>query len=714
MLWVKNDKFDENGSNMTWIFPQNPTHPALQLIRMLEGLGEAVLVADHEGAVLYAGHAAKRLFQLDGNDFSERRLSALLPHLDAISMDDWAGRNKLSSAGFEVMAATDSPTAVRRADGSELLVSLVVCRTEVDGRMLHIFLLRDVSDIRHIKEQMLDAQRLVRSILRNTSEGFVLMDSTCIVLDTNPALETMFGLTAMDLLESRFDRHLDDTARVLMAELMNKLEHGRAASTELIIHRSDGSQVIALFKGAPLFDASNEQVGVFGLITDITESRQSAQHIEDLAFFDQITGLANRAQLNDKLEQAILLSQRNHRKFALLFLDLDHFKNVNDTLNHLLGDQLLQQVGQRIQNVVRRSDVVARFGGDEFVVGLIEPRRIEDAALVAQKILDTVSEPIKIEAHTLCMTTSVGISVFPDDAKTVEQLIRNADLAMYQAKSGGRNSFSYYTSALNDHVCHMRELEQELRLALQREEFILYYQAKVDCATCRITGAEALIRWNSARFGLVSPADFIPLAEETGLIVSIGDWVLRHACGQIRQWQVEGLPVVPIAVNISGMQLCQAKFMGALEVLLRDCGFSPALLELEITESMLMEDVETTITQLQRLRDMGLALAIDDFGTGYSSFSYLTRLPVNTLKIDRSFVIDLPAQENAGAVVTAVIGMAKNLSLHTVAEGVETVEQATYLKQQGCDQLQGYLFSKPLPTDDFARLLRAGAAFAVS
>jgi len=499
-----------------------------------------------------------------------------------------------------------------------------------------------------------------------------------------------------------------------MAELMDKLEHGRAASTELVIHRGDGSQVIALFKGAPLFDASNERVGVFGLITDITKSRESALHIEDLAFFDQITGLANRAQLNDRLEQAILLSQRNHHKFALLFLDLDHFKNVNDTLNHLVGDQLLQQVGQRIQSVVRRSDVVARFGGDEFVIGLVESRRIEDAALVAQKILDTVSEPIEIEGHTLNMTTSVGISVFPDDAETVEELIRNADLAMYQAKANGRNRYSYYTSELNDHVCHMRELEQQLRLALQREEFILYYQAKVDSTTCRITGAEALIRWNSSRFGLVSPAEFIPLAEETGLIVSIGDWVLRHACGQIKRWQAEGLAVVPIAVNISGMQLRHAGFMGDLDALLRESELHPSLLELEITESMLMEDVEATITQLQRLREMGLALAIDDFGTGYSSFSYLTRLPVNTLKIDRSFVIDLPAQENAGAVVTAVIGMAKNLSLHTVAEGVETAEQATYLKRQGCDQLQGYLFSKPLPTDDFTQLLRAGAAFAVN
>jgi len=285
---------------------------------------------------------------------------------------------------------------------------------------------------------------------------------------------------------------------------------------------------------------------------------------------------------------------------------------------------------------------------------------------------------------------------------------------MYQAKANGRNRYSYYTSELNDHVCHMRELEQQLRLALQREEFILYYQAKVDSTTCRITGAEALIRWNSSRFGLVSPAEFIPLAEETGLIVSIGDWVLRHACGQIKRWQAEGLAVVPIAVNISGMQLRHAGFMGDLDALLRESELHPSLLELEITESMLMEDVEATITQLQRLREMGLALAIDDFGTGYSSFSYLTRLPVNTLKIDRSFVIDLPAQENAGAVVTAVIGMAKNLSLHTVAEGVETAEQATYLKRQGCDQLQGYLFSKPLPTDDFTQLLRAGAAFAVN
>ncbi|TSA51015.1 MAG: bifunctional diguanylate cyclase/phosphodiesterase [Nitrosomonadales bacterium] len=698
---------------MTWKFPRNPTHPALQLARMLEDMGEAVLVANREGLVIYAGRAAKQLFGVSIDDSSERPLSAWLPQVDDLDMDIGAGDAASSSGKFEVMAAMDNPVRARRFDGSEFLASLAACRTEIDGEMLQIFLVRDLSDIRRVQEQMIDAQRLVRSILHNTSEGFVLIDPSGIVLDTNPALVAMFGLTEFDLMESRFERHLDETARELMTDLLGKLEHGRAASAEFIIHRRDGTQVFALFKGAPLFDAHNERVGVFGLITDITESRESARHIEDLAFFDQVTGLANRAQLEDKLNQAIQLARRNQRKFAVIFLDLDHFKHVNDSLTHLIGDQVLQTVAQRIQSVVRESDVVARFGGDEFVIGLIEPRKIEDAAVVAQKLLEAVAEPVEIGEHTLHLTTSIGISVFPDDADTVDLLIRAADLAMYQAKASGRNRFGYYTAELNDRVRHVRELERHMRLALQREEFVLHYQAKVDTNSGCIVGAEALIRWHSAELGFVSPADFIPLAEETGLMLPIGTWVLRHACEQISRWQTEGLAVVPIAVNISGVQLRHADFMANLKAQLLTSSLSSSLVELEITESMLMDDAEAAMILLQNLRELGFRLSIDDFGTGYSSFSYLTRLPISTLKIDRSFVLDLPDQANAAAVASAIIGMAKNLALKTVAEGVETPEQAAYLKQQGCDQIQGYLFSKPLPADDFAVLLREAKVFNV-
>lgn len=695
---------------MTWTLPENPSHPALQLARLMEDMGEAILVADSSGRIIYAGMPARQVFEVWDDSLTEQPLLHWLPYLEDIATQDWMGQ---PSRGFEVLAPPESPVTGRHANGRDFLVSIAVCRTEIDGEVLQIYLVRDISSARRAQEQMIDAQRLVRSILHNTSEGFVLIDPSGIVLDINPALETMFGLSEFDLMESRFESHLDETARGLMADLMTKLEHGRAASIEFVLHRRDGKAVYVLFKGATLLDSHNERAGVFGLLTDITESKETARHIESLAFFDQVTGLANRVQLNDKLNQAIMLSRRHNRKFALLFLDLDHFKHVNDSLNHLIGDQVLQIVSERIMSVVRGSDVVARFGGDEFVIGLIEQNRIEDAALVAQKLLDVISEPIELDGNTLHVTTSIGISVFPDDAETVDLLIRDADLAMYQAKATGRHRYGYFTQELNDRVRYVRDLERHMRLALQRNEFTLNYQAKVDTTTWRVVGAEALLRWRSPDLGFVSPADFIPLAEETGLMLPLGGWVVQHACEQIKTWLEEKIPVVPIAVNISGVQLRHADFLPELKAQLAKTGLSSSLLELEITESMLMDDAEAAMRLLQHLRELGFALSIDDFGTGYSSFSYLTRLPLSTLKIDRSFVLNLPDQANAAAVASGIIGMAKNLTLKTVAEGVETPEQARYLKQQGCDQIQGYLFSKPLPAADFAALLLENKEFKV-
>jgi predicted signal transduction protein with EAL and GGDEF domain len=364
-------------------------------------------------------------------------------------------------------------------------------------------------------------------------------------------------------------------------------------------------------------------------------------------------------------------------------------------------------VAQRIRQVVRRSDVVSRFGGDEFVIGLVEPKRIEDVALVAEKLLESVAQPLAIEDKTVHITTSIGISVFPDDANSVDELIRNADLAMYQAKEEGRARYNYFTETLNERVRRQREMERQMRTALEQNEFMLYYQPKVD-GNGTIVGAEALIRWQSPVMGFVSPGDFIPLAEEAGLIVRIGEWVLREAARQIVRWKEQGLPQVPVAVNVSGKQLHHPDFRFVLQKCLAESDDIGRWLDLEITESMLMKDVELTIALLHDLREMGFELSVDDFGTGYSSFSYLTRFPLQTLKIDQSFVRDLPGKRSSAAIVNAIAGMARNLGLKTVAEGVETREQADYLTAIGCDQLQGYFFSRPVPADQFAQLLEAG------
>jgi diguanylate cyclase (GGDEF)-like protein/PAS domain S-box-containing protein len=680
-------------------------NPVYQLVALLEELGEAVAVTDRSAHLIHINLSAQRMLGILGEELAGASLAEWVEELAAapdieLALSEYAmiprGRNG------------ERTVTLRQRNGSTHRADFLVCRTELGDAAVFVCLFRDLSEINRAQEQMLDAQRLVRSILHNTSEGYVLIDASGMITDTNPAFEAMCGRNAMDLLDSRFDRLFDGPDRKTIEGLVVKLEKGRTASAEISFQGSEGEARLGLFKGAPLFDARNERVGVFGLITDITEAKERERKIEQLAYFDPLTELANRSLLRDKLEQATLFSQRSQRKFALLFLDLDRFKHVNDTYNHPLGDQVLQEVALRIRQVVRRSDVVSRFGGDEFVIGLVEPKRIEDVALVAEKLLEIVSRPVALDDKTVHITTSIGISVFPDDASTVDELIRNADLAMYQAKEEGRARYSYFTETLNDRVRRRREMERQMRQALENEEFVLHYQPKVDGDSGRIIGAEALIRWNSPAMGFVSPADFIPLAEETGMIVPIGEWVLKQASKQIREWKQLGLPLVPVAVNVSGMQLHHPEFKLQLEKMLAKSDMVPELLELEITESALMKDVELTIALLHDLRGMGFMLSVDDFGTGYSSFSYLTRFPINILKIDQSFVCDLPGKKSAITIVSAIANMAKSLGLKTVAEGVETREQAEFLTRLGCDQLQGYFYSRPVPADDFARLLEKG------
>ena len=680
-------------------------HPVYQLVALLEELGEAVLVTDRQARLLHLSLSAQRMLGVLGKDVRGSGLGDWIAQF--AEANDVA--QALESYAMIPGASRRELTVTLQPDGAQTMeAGFVVCRTEMDEETTYVCLLRDLAEIRRVETQMLDAQRLVRSVLQNTSEGYLLIDAAGMIMDVNPAFEAMCSRSAMDLLESHFSTLFDDRNRLAMEALLEKLERGRAASAEISFQRADGSQVLGLFKGALLFDAHNDRVGVFGLITDITEAKAKETQIQQLAFFDPLTELANRTMLRDKLEQAIVFSQRSKRKFALLFLDLDRFKHVNDTFTHLFGDQLLQQVAQRIRQVVRRSDVVARFGGDEFVVCLVEPRRIEDAALVAEKILQVVAEPYQIGGQTLHVTTSIGISVFPDDAASVDELTRNADLAMYQAKEEGRGRYSYFTEALNARVRQQREIERQMRLAVEREEFILHYQPKVDGASGRIVGAEALIRWRNPELGMVSPADFIPLAEEIGMIVAIGGWVLREVVRQILDWRSQGLAIVPVAVNVSGVQLHHADFLAQIGALVDQSDEVIKWLELEITESTLMRDVEFAISLLENLRTQGFMLSIDDFGTGYSSFSYLTRFPISTLKIDQSFVCDLPHSENAVTIVSAIAGMAQSLGLKTVAEGVETREQAEYLTGLGCDQLQGYYYSRPVPAADFAKLLLNG------
>jgi diguanylate cyclase (GGDEF)-like protein len=431
----------------------------------------------------------------------------------------------------------------------------------------------------------------------------------------------------------------------------------------------------------------------------------SEGRVSFLAQFDPLTGLPNRALLADRFSQMIVQAKRRGAPLGVLFVDLDDFKLVNDTLGHAGGDELLKETARRLEVAVRTGDTIARISGDEFAVIVGDLARAEDAALVAQKILDRLAEPYVLCGQETFVTASVGIAAYPGDGDTAETLLNAADAAMYRAKLSGRNAYHFFTSEITQRTRARANVAAELRRALDRDEFTLVYQPKIDLASGARCGAEALLRWRHPQRGIVSPAEFVPVLEENGLIVPVGEWVVRRACEDVKNWLAAGLKVLPVAVNLSARQFRQQYLDRRIRTLVRAAGVDPSLIELEITESQLMQDPDHAIRMMNSLRDEGIRMAIDDFGTGYSSLSYLTRLPVAALKIDRSFVADALSDAADAAIVRTIIDMAHTLDFTVVAEGVETDGQMAFLRQFGCEQGQGFLFAHPMPAADFAALI---------
>jgi diguanylate cyclase (GGDEF)-like protein len=428
-----------------------------------------------------------------------------------------------------------------------------------------------------------------------------------------------------------------------------------------------------------------------------------------MAYHDPLTNLPNRHLLKDRLQQTLAAARQYNRIVAILFLDLDNFKRINDTLGHDLGDKLLQNVADRLQGYIRNSDsiarleaekeetTVARLGGDEFTIVLTEIKHINDAAKVAQRILALFNRPFEIDSHELFITTSIGISVYPDDGDTVDTLLKHADTATYHVKNQGRNNYQFYRESMNITTVERLDLENKLRKAIDRREFVLHYQPQLDTKTKKITAVEALVRWLHPDKGMMLPMAFIPAAEETGLIIPIGEWILRTACNQNKAWQRAGLPPIRVTVNISSVQFGQKDFVKIVGKVLKESGLDPQYLELELTETILMQTTDSAITTLKALKSLGVRLSIDDFGTGYCSLNYLKSFPIDTLKIDQSFVRDLSINEEDKAIIHAIIALGHSLNLHVIAEGVETEQQLEYLSEKESDAVQGFLFSRPLP-----------------
>jgi diguanylate cyclase (GGDEF)-like protein/PAS domain S-box-containing protein len=564
-----------------------------------------------------------------------------------------------------------------------------------------------------LEEALFAEKERAQVTLNSIGDAVICTDDAGNVTFLNVVAEKLTGWTR----EAAAGQPITEVFRVLDAEPSEAASRSPAPlvapgpagqfSSNRILVRGDGSIIPIEDCVAPIHDREGQATGTVIVFRDVSAARAMARQITHSAEHDFLTGLPNRMLLNDRIDRAIALAQRRRRKVAVLFLDLDGFKYINDSLGHRIGDKLLQSIAERLNGCVRGSDTVSRQGGDEFVVLLSDVAHAEDAAISARRMLKAVAEAHSVDQHDLHITTSIGVSVYPDDG-LAETLIKNADTAMYQAKENGRQSFQFFKPAMNVRAVERQSIEESLRRALGRREFKLQYQPKIDLCTGAITGAEALLRWNHPTRGPVPPASFIPVAEDCGLILPIGAWVLREACRQARSWLDQGLLAGTIAVNVSAMEFRDDNFLQGLFEILDDTGLDPKYLELELTESVLMKRVESTASILQALRDRGVKIAIDDFGTGYSSLSYLRKFPVDALKIDQSFVRQISTSGDDTTIVAAIIAMARSLRLRVVAEGVETLEELEFLRANRCDEAQGFYVSRPISAERFAELLITG------
>ncbi|MGA7181091.1 MAG: EAL domain-containing protein [Thiobacillaceae bacterium] len=555
-----------------------------------------------------------------------------------------------------------------------------------------------------------DSLRLSSAVIKSTHDAVMITDLNRRILSINPSFTEITGYTEAEaigqtpkLLYSQ--RHDDSFYR----QMWTSIADAGYWQGEIWNRRKNGELYPEWLTLSTVRDEKGEVVNYVGVFSDISQVKQVEERLERLAHYDALTDLPNRLLLQSRLKHAVEQARRDHRSLAVLFLDLDRFKHVNDSLGHPAGDELLQIVAKRLLSRLREVDTLARVGGDEFVVlleSLVDPN---DAANLAQALIKLIKEPIYLNGgREVYVGASVGISIFPEDGSSAEQLIRNADTAMYQAKEGGRGTFHYYTEAMTRRVEHRLDLEARLRRALTQNEFILHYQPLISLADGRCKGVEALVRWNDADAGLVSPGQFIPLAEETGLILPLGEWVLQTACRQFKAWRDAGLYLETIAINLSPTQFKQSDIRKRIAACLAESGLPPSCLELEITESAIMEQGPGAILKLAALKDLGVRIAIDDFGTGYSSLAYLKDFPIDKLKIDQSFVRDIPKNSATAEIAAIIIAMAKTLKLESLAEGVELQEQLLFLKSKGCDSCQGYLFSRPVPAETIPVLLKYG------
>jgi diguanylate cyclase (GGDEF)-like protein/PAS domain S-box-containing protein len=676
---------------------------------LLDLTQDAVTVRDIEGRISYWNRGAVIMTGWSSEEALGRNISDLLGlefseptetiQTKLLEQDQWAGESKYQKRDGTPLIVS-SRSALQR-DANAAPIRILTIHSDITGRR------QAEADLRQSDEKL-------RILVQGVKDYSILMlDLEGRITAWNEGAERINGYSAEEIIGEHLSTiYTPEAITQGLPALALKMATEQGSFEEQGWRlRKDGSRFWADVVLTALRDESGYLRG-FGQVTrDVTERmeaeralRNSEAQMAHLAEHDFLTGLPNRTLLNDRINQAIALAPRHLSKVAVLYLDLDGFKYINDSLGHPVGDKLLQSVGNRLMGCVRDSDTVSRQGGDEFVVLLSEVKQSEDTASTVRRMLQALARVHSIKGHKLHVTASMGVSVYPDDGLDAETLIKNADMAMYHAKENGRESFQFFKPAMNVRAVERQWTEESLRNALERGEFTLHYQPKISVKTGEITGAEALLRWTHPTRGPVSPAQFIPVAEECGLIVPIGNWVLREACRQARAWVDAGVPLGSMAVNVSAMEFRNENFLQGVFNILEKTGLDPRLLELELTESVMMKHAESTESIFKALRARGIQLAVDDFGTGYSSLSYLRKFPIDALKIDRSFVHEIATDPDKAAIVSTIINMGQNLKLRVVAEGVETQEELTFLRDHKCDESQGYFFSRPVPPQEFVKL----------
>jgi diguanylate cyclase (GGDEF)-like protein/PAS domain S-box-containing protein len=678
---------------------------------LLEAAPDGMVVVNESGEIVLLNAQAENQFGYDRDELLGQKMTKLIPEGFAERLI--ADGTRTAAEALAQQIGTGIELYGLRKNGTRFPIEIMLSPLQSSEGILVTAAIRNISVRKDAEKHLGQVESQYRGLLEAAPDGMVVVNESGEIVLLNAQADKQFGYHRDELLGQKMtklipegfaERLIADGTRTAAEALAQQIGTG----IELYGLRKNGTRFPIEIMLSPL--ESPEGVLVTAAIRNISVRKDAEKHLAQLmrqiahsAQHDTLTGLPNRLLLNDRLGQAIALAHRHLHQVVVMFLDLDGFKYINDSLGHPVGDKLLQSIAKRLGACVRAPDTISRQGGDEFIILLQETVPPKDAVIVANRLLAALAETHSIGHHILHVTASIGVSVYPDDGLDAETLIRNADTAMYQAKETKRGSYKFFRPEMNLRAVERQSIEEDLRDALTRNEFALHYQPKINLKTGAITGAEALIRWRSSTRGLIPPLQFIPVAEDSGLILPIGAWVLREACTQERAWLDAGLPVPAVAVNVSAVQFQNEKFLQDLFATLSETSLDPSHLELEVTETVLMKHAEFAASVLQILRNRGVRVSIDDFGMGYSSLSYLQKLPLDTLKIDQSFIRGINTNPGAASIVNAIINMGRSLNLRVIGEGVETAEDLAYLKAHDCDEVQGYYFSRPVPAEQLAR-----------